>query len=581
MWWRLPIFAKNKIMKKVYLTILFSALLAGLAQAQVANGSFENWFSDTTSFSFGSYVPLDTFFYTCPSQWTCINSITMSPGLGAKQLVDSSSQAWSGAKSVYMHTDTVSVSSLGLHLVLPGFVVNGSFHLSLGNFFGVSNLTPLIFQGSGVPFTQRLKGFSVYMKYLPVPNDSCLLWAVLKKNGQMIADARYSTTMADSNFTFVEKDFTYYSCDAPDSLVILLSTSSPNLSTLGTGNTGLTGGSQIWLDSVQIIPAPPGFTVLPAATNISTTTLMDIPKTIEVLSTDTDCSGLPITTAITAAPLHGTAVVDSLQRIFYTPSPGFTGKDTLVYSLSNGSSSSSALCVVSVLYITTPTCDTLFIDHTYNWHNLTERQPCVTMTGTVQLILPPAQTGDGDAHIYILPDSPYVNLVYSPSVFSNWLNVEETCVGTPLDTTVDPYCHNWTNPLYLPNVGEHVQVTGPWVFDQTHGWNEIHPVCDMQLMTTTGIINPSANPTAGMKIFPVPAADHLTLQFAQAPHERTRINFYNLLGRNVAAYEICETSLLILDTSYWPVGTYVYTISQQDKPLLKKGSISVVHIDDF
>ena len=102
----------------------------------------------------------------------------------------------------------------------------------------------------------------------------------------------------------------------------------------------------------------------------------------------------------------------------------------------------------------------------------------------------------------------------------------------------------------------------------------------MELIAATTGIAPVTNPLDGLKIFPQPAVDHLTFQMSQAPHRPTYINFYNMLGRNVAAYEIYETNLLILDTSYWPAGNYVYTISQDGRPLLKKGKIVIVHIDD-
>jgi len=96
----------------------------------------------------------------------------------------------------------------------------------------------------------------------------------------------------------------------------------------------------------------------------------------------------------------------------------------------------------------------------------------------------------------------------------------------------------------------------------------------------TGITPVVANPLDGMKVFPQPAVDHVTFQFAQAPHKPTYIRFYNMLGRSVGSYVLSETNLLIMDTSYWPAGTYVYTISQDDKPLMKKGKMIVVHIDD-
>ena len=37
-------------------------------------------------------------------------------------------------------------------------------------------------------------------------------------------------------------------------------------------------------------------------------------------------------------------------------------------------------------------------------------------------------------------------------------------------------CTGYQNPLVVPPVGTHTTVTGPWVHDADHGWNEIHPV---------------------------------------------------------------------------------------------------------
>jgi len=561
-------------MKKLYTVFLALASFC-MSKGQVANGSFENWYSDTATFSFGTFVPLDTFWYTSPVNWTCINAITMSPGLHTVQLVDSSPTAFSGSKSVYMRTDTIKVSAVNLNLILPGFVVNGSFHLTLGAFFGNSHLSPLIFQGAGVPYTQRLKSFGLYMKYLPVANDSCLMWAVLKKGNQVIGDARFSTTQTYNNLTYIQKDFTYYSCDMPDTLVILLSTSTPNLATLGSGNSGLTAGSQIWVDSVETAPFSGSFSVVTPAPNITTTTNENTSKTINILTADSDCTGLPLTVAITGNPLHGSANLDLSQNVVYIPASGFTGNDTIQYSISNGAHTNYGNIYINVLGGTF--CDTLFIEHTYNWHNLNLKLRCVTMTGTVQLILPPAQTGDGDAHIYILPDAGYDSLVYSPTTFPTWLNVEETCVGTPLDTTVDPYCNGWPNPLYLPNVGERVRCTGPWVFDPVHGWNEIHPVSGMELLGATYVPDLDNTFLNDLKVYPQPASMQVMFAFSHPPHEPTYIRFYNSLGRNVGAFMLAETDLFTLNTSYWPAGAYVYTISKETTGILKRGIMAVVH----
>ncbi len=37
-------------------------------------------------------------------------------------------------------------------------------------------------------------------------------------------------------------------------------------------------------------------------------------------------------------------------------------------------------------------------------------------------------------------------------------------------------CAGYHNPLTIPPPGAHVVVTGPWVLDAPHGWNEIHPL---------------------------------------------------------------------------------------------------------
>lgn len=46
--------------------------------------------------------------------------------------------------------------------------------------------------------------------------------------------------------------------------------------------------------------------------------------------------------------------------------------------------------------------------------------------------------------------------------------------------------------LPAPAEGDEVRVTGAWVFDTVHGWNEIHPVWDIQLVTA-----PSELPETG------------------------------------------------------------------------------------
>jgi hypothetical protein len=336
-------------MKKLYILFLFAFSATGsFAQATLSNSSFENWYSDTASFSFMSFVPYDTFRYFSPVDWTCLNSITMSPGLHCKNFVDSSTTAYAGNKGLYFRTDTIYIDAASLYLTLPGFAVNGNFQLQISALLGGNGLNPAQLAGAGVPFTQKLKAFGFYLKYAPVANDSCLMWAVLKKGSEVVADAKFNTTTAYSSFTYIEKDFTYYTCSTPDTLVILLCCSNPNFSTLGSGNTGLTPGSQMWVDSVELINLPNGFNFPPVANNVSTFTLENTPKTVNVLSSDSDCENEALTISISVNALHGNATLDSAQNIVYTPANGFSGKDTIVYGVNDGHSTSFAEVFINV-----------------------------------------------------------------------------------------------------------------------------------------------------------------------------------------------------------------------------------------
>ena len=237
-------------MKKNLLLALVSFFVLKIS-AQISNSSFENWYSDTASFSFAPFVPLDTFYFTSPIDWTCSNSITMSAGLHHSQFADSSANAFAGSKALYLRTDTIYIDAASIYLVIPGFLLNGNFTLHLSDVLNSSGgLNPATISGAGVPFITQVKGIGFHMKYFPVPNDSCLIWAVLKKNDHVVAEARFNSAQTFSNYTYLEKDFTYYTCETPDTMVVLISSSNPNFTTLGSGSTGLIRGSEMYFDSI-------------------------------------------------------------------------------------------------------------------------------------------------------------------------------------------------------------------------------------------------------------------------------------------------------------------------------------------
>lgn len=245
-------------------------------------------------------------------------------------------------------------------------------------------------------------------------------------------------------------------------------------------------------------------------------------------------------------------------------------------------------------------CDTAYWNHTYSNYRLKIYDSCRTITGVVKIEIPPALTADGDYHIYVQPDSQYQWMQYYRDtnyikfcegvdsseyelVCASCLNVEEVCKGAVVDggaagDTETAACVNFSDTVYLPNAGERVEVTGPYVYDIVHCWNELHPVSKMVVGYVTSIRDPEGSTFLdGMKLFPQPARNEVEFEFAHPPHALTFVKLYNAAGQLLFVYGMAETSYLHLDISTWPTGEYPYAIvSQEQAKVLKSGVISVV-----
>lgn len=265
------------------------------------------------------------------------------------------------------------------------------------------------------------------------------------------------------------------------------------------------------------------------------------------------------------------------------------------------------LAVIFALKAQSGLCDTNYWNHTYSNARLKIYDSCTVITGVIKNMIPPTPsgdylfgTGDGDYHIYVEPDSAFTWMVtWRDSNYTKLcqgddsglyvlecatcINVEEVCKGTVTDAgalgdTEMAACMNFTDTVYLPNIGEHVQVTGPFIYDTVHCWNELHPVSRMLLINVTNIPEPEGSTFLdGMKLFPQPADKEVSFEFARPPHSITFIKIYNSVGNQLYVYGLAETSLLYIDVSHWAAGEYPYTIvSAEENKVLKNGVISVV-----
>jgi hypothetical protein len=113
--------------------------------------------------------------------------------------------------------------------------------------------------------------------------------------------------------------------------------------------------------------------------------------------------------------------------------------------------------------------------HIYNPDRLVVYRDCQTVSGIVDRVIVEA---DGDYHIRLGLDTPYQNLTNSVNDSDQYgdLVLEIVCANTVTQTDAIDACQNYVNHVTVPQEGQHIIATGPYVLDTDHGWTEIHPV---------------------------------------------------------------------------------------------------------
>jgi len=151
--------------------------------------------------------------------------------------------------------------------------------------------------------------------------------------------------------------------------------------------------------------------------------------------------------------------------------------------------------------------------HVYSPDRLELLAGCATVTGTVEVIRSQA---DGDLHVLLKLDPGQDKYINSKNVSAELgdLVLEPVCVHAPTQTDAVPACTGYQNPLTIPAVGTHVSVTGAWVLDLDHGWQELHPV-----FAFNGVGTPSpSTPTATNAPAPAPPPVQLSVTITAASY---------------------------------------------------------------
>ena len=116
--------------------------------------------------------------------------------------------------------------------------------------------------------------------------------------------------------------------------------------------------------------------------------------------------------------------------------------------------------------------------HVYDKERLHIIHDSVTITGKIMHI---SAEVDGDIHIQVKVDSQFTCLLnkFNFSKQKGCLVAEIVCVNP------SPFkpCWNYTNTIQYPIIGDVIEMTGAYVFDNRHKWMEIHPIYEMKFIS--------------------------------------------------------------------------------------------------
>lgn len=122
------------------------------------------------------------------------------------------------------------------------------------------------------------------------------------------------------------------------------------------------------------------------------------------------------------------------------------------------------------------------MQHVYKPARLVEQKGCITVKGVIKKKVPEK---DGDFHVRLLldddQDSDLIN-DKNKSMQGGFFVFEPICVLKVTQKSAMKACKNWKQKISLPNVGDHVEVTGIHVLDTEHGWLEMHPVTKIKVL---------------------------------------------------------------------------------------------------
>jgi len=129
-------------------------------------------------------------------------------------------------------------------------------------------------------------------------------------------------------------------------------------------------------------------------------------------------------------------------------------------------------------------CDPVLWQHVYHPQRLHILvNGCVTVTGTVAGV---RKEPDGDYHIMLRLDPADIGYINSVNVAEQHgdLVLEPVCSNQVTQADAVAACAGYHSDVPVVQPGQHIAVTGSFVLDAEHGWNELHPVKSIRFLSS-------------------------------------------------------------------------------------------------
>ena len=124
-------------------------------------------------------------------------------------------------------------------------------------------------------------------------------------------------------------------------------------------------------------------------------------------------------------------------------------------------------------------CDRDLWNHVYEKNRLKLIEPCTVVEGRVDAI---HRNADGDLHIALDPENKSILNLVKVTHGHRKLVVELICDHPATESNAQAACRNFHPKVTVPQLGDRVRITGAYVTDRDNGWNEIHPVTEIEIL---------------------------------------------------------------------------------------------------